>query len=118
MKQNNLHTISPNKLYFYEENGRIMKQNNLHIIPAHPGLLTVYKDGSSVFTGAEIIAWCIDLMGINEQTDDVIASCLPITCDGGAGSNCIGVKNRDGTINVFNDREYRSIEDLQYNHFD
>jgi len=91
-----------------------MKPLSIDIIPAQPGFLTVYdhSDEKSVEIGDPVIAWRVETYSRKNKNEEFITSCYPITVDGDAPSNCIGVQNPDMTISVFQESYHKSLEEL------
>ncbi len=85
----------------------------MQIVPAQPGFLTVFdfSETREVVTGEPIIAWRIETRSVRER-EDVFSTCTPITVDGDADSNCIGVQNPDMTVTVFQESTYDSLAEL------
>ncbi len=95
-----------------------MKPLSIQIVHAQPGFFTIYdfNDVREVGIGEPIIAWRIETYA-NNTGDGLFSTCTPITADGDAGSNCIGVQNPDMTVYVFEDSNHRSLADLQANRY-
>lgn len=91
-----------------------MKALSIQIVPAQAGFLTVYDfaDSKEVDTGEPVIAWRVETYNVKDR-DDVFSQCVPLTVDGDADSNCIGVQNPDLTVTVFEDSTYRSLAELR-----
>jgi hypothetical protein len=91
-----------------------MEAISIQIVPAQPGFFTVidFDDSKEVAIGEPIIAWRIETYSV-AKSKDVFSTCIPITVDGDAVSNCIGVQNPDNTVTVFEDSTYRSLIELQ-----
>lgn len=91
-----------------------MKVLQIQIVPAQPGYFTVidFSDVKEVEVGEPIIAWRIQTYD-NANFTDVFSVCVPLTVDGDAASNCIGVQNPDNTVTVFEEANYRSLAELQ-----
>ncbi len=95
-----------------------MKPLSIQIVPAQPGFVTVidFDDVKKVALGEPVIAWRIETHSV-EKSDDVFSSCIAITVDGDAVSNCIGVQNPDNTVTVFEESTYASLAELQTNRY-
>ncbi|MBK7953189.1 MAG: hypothetical protein IPK02_03940 [Candidatus Accumulibacter sp.] len=95
-----------------------MKPLSIQIVPAQPGFVTVidFDDVKKVELGEPVIAWRIETHSV-EKSDDVFSSCIAITVDGDAVSNCIGVQNPDNTVTVFEESTYASLAELQTNRY-
>lgn len=90
-----------------------MKPLSIQIVPAQPGFLTVidFSETREVETGEPVIAWRIETHSVKDS-DDVFSTCTPITIDGDAVSNCIGIQNPDMTVTVFQESTYHSLTEL------
>lgn len=87
---------------------------SIQIIPAQPGFFTVidFDTEKEVGLGDQVIAWRIETYSTHDN-ESVFSVCKPITVDGDAVSNCIGIQNPDKTVTVFEDSTYSSIDSLQ-----
>ena len=85
----------------------------IHLIPAQPAVFTVYDldDEKRIILGEPVIAWRIETA--SDQKGDFYSSCIAITVDGDAASNCIGVQNQDMTVTVFEESSYKSLTELR-----
>ena len=90
-----------------------MKPVSIVVVPALAGFFTVYDldDSKEIVVGEPVIAWRIETYE-KKASDEVFSSCIPLTIDGGAISNCIGVQNPDMTVTVFDETTFRSLEEL------
>jgi hypothetical protein len=90
-----------------------MKPLSIQIVPAQPGFFTVddLPDTKEVVLGEPVIAWRVETYNVKDS-DKVFSSCIPLTVDGEAVSNCIGVQNPDLTVTVFEDATYESLTEL------
>ena len=90
-----------------------MKPLSIQIVPAHPGFFTVdnLPETKEVVRGEPVIAWRIETYNIKDS-DKVFSQCIPLTVDGEAVSNCIGIQNPNLTVTVFEDSTYESIAEL------
>lgn len=86
-----------------------MKPEKIDIIPAFDGCFTVYDMDDRVEVVEQVIAWRIETYWSN---DSCFSTSYPLTMDGEAGSNCIGIQNPDKTITVFEGDIYPSLEAL------
>lgn len=95
-----------------------MKPQSIQIVPAQSGFFTIYddRDSKKILFGEAVIAWRIETFFRN-TSDDVFSSCVPLTVDGDAPSNCIGVQNPDKTVTVFEHSTYFSLEELQREYY-
>lgn len=91
-----------------------MKPLSIQIVPASPGFLTVYDfdDTKEIEVCEPIIAWRVETYS-KKEGDELFSSCVPITVDGDAGGNCIGVQNPDMTVTIFDGALYKSLEELR-----
>ena len=91
-----------------------MKPLSIEIVPAQLGFFTVYdfNDEKQIGLGEPVIAWRIESYK-KDASDEVFSSSFPLTADGDAASNCIGVQNPDMTVTVFEDSTHRSLKELQ-----
>jgi|SaaInl8_200m_RNA_FD_contig_41_1298515_length_736_multi_2_in_0_out_0_1 hypothetical protein len=93
-----------------------MKPVSIEIVPALPGFLTIYDypESEEIETAEPVIAWRIETYSI-EDSDELFSSCIPLMVgsDGDPAPNCIGIRNPDMTVTLFDDSNYDSIEKLQ-----
>jgi hypothetical protein len=91
-----------------------MKPISIQIVAAQQGFITVINlgDYKNIELGEPVIAWRIETYSIVDS-DNVFSITTPITVDGDAVSNCIGVQNPDNTVTVFEDSTYSSLKELQ-----
>jgi hypothetical protein len=90
-----------------------MKEKSIHVVPANPRFYTVYRsdNGKEAWIGEPIIAWRIE-SNINESNNETMSTCYPLTSDGDPASNCIGVQNPDKSVNIFEEKRYKSLEEF------
>ena len=71
-----------------------MKPVSVDIVPALAGFFIVYdfNESKMVGIGNPVIAWRIETY-TKKDDDQLFSFCRPLTVDGDAGSNCIGVQN-------------------------
>lgn len=95
-----------------------MKPQSIQIVPAQSGFFTVYddKDSKKILFGEAVIAWRFETF-LKNTSDDIFSSCTPLTVDGDAASNCIGIQNPDKTVTVFEGSTYFSLEELQRKYY-
>lgn len=91
-----------------------MKPISVDIVPASPDFFTVYdfSESKMLGIGEPVIAWRIATYS-KDDDDELFSLCQPLTADGDAGSNCIGVQNPNMTVTVFAEADYDSIDELQ-----
>ena len=91
-----------------------MKPVSIDVVAALQGYFVVYDypEETDVDLGEAIIAWRIETHGV-EESDDIVSTCIPLTVEGDAASNCIGVQNPDKTVTVFDDASYSSLAELR-----
>jgi hypothetical protein len=91
-----------------------MKSLSIQIVPAQHGFLTVIDllDEKEIILGEPVIAWRIETFSIKDS-DSVFSTSTPITVDGDAVSNCIGVQNPDETVTIFEYSTFASLSDAQ-----
>jgi hypothetical protein len=95
-----------------------MNALSIEIVPAQSGFFTVidFDDVKEIEIGEPVIAWRIETHS-TVQSDKVSSVCTPLTVDGDAVSNCIGVQNPDNTVTVFDDTTYRTLAELRANRY-
>jgi hypothetical protein len=83
---------------------------SIQIVPAQPDFYTIidFKETRELDIGEPVIAWRIETYS-TDKSESLFSVCIPITVDGDAVSNCIGVKNPDGTVTIFEEATYRSF---------
>lgn len=86
-----------------------MKPLNISVIPAIDGCFAVYDMEDRIEVIDQVIAWRIETYLFDERCT---SQPYPLTINGDAGSNCIGVQNPDKTIAVFEGDTYQSLEEL------
>ncbi len=91
-----------------------MEQPLIEIVPAQPGFFTVYEfeKNKEFEVGEPVIAWRIKTV-IRDYSSEAFSSCFPITADGDAADNCVGVQNPDMTVTIFDHTTYGSIKEAQ-----
>lgn len=92
-----------------------MKPLSSTIIPALPEYYTVYDsedDLQIIDVGEPVIAWRIETFNKRNSTEQ-FSTCTAITIDGDMVSNCIGIRNPDMSITVFENAHYDSLSALQ-----
>ena len=83
---------------------------NLTIVPAQPGYVVVYADGSELFLGDPVIAWAVEAGFMPENRFHAIAH--PVTPNGDAAANYVGFQYPDGKVSIM-DGLADSLEDAQ-----
>lgn len=87
-----------------------MQDTIVTIVPAEAGLHTLYEfDEGEPFEICEaIVAWRIE----TERTKDGGYTSMPyaITCDGPAGTNCIGMVHATGRVTIWDASSYASLD--------
>ena len=92
-----------------------MKPVSSTIIPALPNHFTVYDsedDLQIIEVGEPVIAWRIETF-LRINSHDQFSTCTALTIDGDMASNCIGIRNPDMSITVFEESNYSSLFELQ-----
>lgn len=91
-----------------------MKPLSIQIVPSQHGFSTVIdsNDEKAIYLGEPVIAWRIETFSINDS-HSVFSTSTPITVDGDAVSNCIGVQNPDKTVTIFEGFTYPSLVEAQ-----
>ena len=95
-----------------------MKPLSIEIVPAQLGFFTVYdfENSKEIDVGEPVIAWRVETY-LGNASDEAFSSCVPLTADGDAASNCIGVQNPDMTVTVFEESTYRSLTELRQDRY-
>ena len=83
------------------------------VIPTQPGHGLIYRedDGTHNVWG-QVIAWRISTWQLNDDPNELHSDVEPLGDCGEPGSNCVGVKNPDGSVVLFHDRSFPSWEEL------
>jgi hypothetical protein len=91
---------------------------SINVIPASPGFATLIdlEDEREVVVGESVIAFRIETYR-EAMGESVYSVCVPLTVDGDAVSNCIGVQNPDKTVTVFESASYETLEALQVSRY-
>lgn len=94
--------------------GVVVKPISIEVVSALPEFFTVYDldESKEIVIGDPIIAWRIETYPGNENVG-LYSITTALTIDGDAISNCIGVRNPDMTITIFEDATYSSLEKAQ-----
>lgn len=88
-----------------------MKPESISVVPALPGYFTVYDVDTAIEIGEPVIAWRIETYE-TKGGNSLFSTCMSLTIDGDAASNCIGIQNPDKSITVFEHSTYSSLEEL------
>ena len=91
-----------------------MKPKSISIVPAFQGFFAVVElsDTKEIVIDEPIIAWRIETRE-SGGTAEFFSQCMPLTVHGDIVSNCIGIKNPDNTITIFEESTYSSLQELQ-----
>lgn len=83
------------------------KFHSIHMMPAAPGFFTVreHEKTNDLYLGPPIVAWQITTY-VRGKIDDELGAdtsvvCLPITVEGEAQADSVGVQYPDGRVMVF-----------------
>lgn len=90
-----------------------MDSSSITIIPAQPGFFEVYDMDDAYELGSPVIAWRVESSVINGLWT---STCTPLSADGETG-NCVGVQNPDLSVTLFQDANYKNIEDVNHSKF-
>lgn len=92
------------------------KQTQINIIPALPGFVAIERvygsppiEPEDVYLAQPVLAWRVETY--MRENKEYISFCYPLTLQ--ASDTYVGVKNPDGTVNIFEDRDYSSFEEFQ-----
>lgn len=91
-----------------------MNNSHFHVIPAEPGhfLVIDLKEKKELVIGGAVIAWRFET-GTSNTATDVSSKCVPLTMQGDAAANCIGILQPDKKVTIFNSAVYLSISEAQ-----
>ncbi len=93
-----------------------MNTETIDIIPAQPGYYTVLEYEESYFDIDEpVIAWRVETYRM-KSIEELRSNCIPLSIHGDV-RNCVGVQSPNGTITVFDDSKYESINELNKSFF-
>ena len=87
---------------------------NITIVPSMPDFFIVYDDeqGKEIIIGEHVVAWRVETYQAMEY-GDMPTIVKPINFEGSTCSNYIGVQNPDKTIDVYHERTYKNLGELQ-----
>ena len=91
-----------------------MKPETIQIVQAQPGYFAIYeyKDEKELEVGESVIAWRIETFK-KRDCEELFSVCVPLTVDGDAVMNCIGVMNPDKSVTIFEETTYSTLSDLK-----
>lgn len=91
-----------------------MNNRHFHVIPAEPGHFVVIdlKEKKALGIGAAVIAWRFET-GLHDSGAGASSKCVPLTMEGDATENCIGILHPDKKVSIFNSAVYHSMSDAQ-----
>jgi hypothetical protein len=102
--------------FFYSQSliGGFMSNSHFHVIPAEPGHFVVIdlKEKRELAIGGAVIAWRFET-GLLGTAAEVSSRCVPLTMQGDATENAIGVLHPDKKVTIFNKAVYHSMADAQ-----
>ena len=79
------------------------------IIPAQPGYRVVYsEDDGSLFVAEDVIAWRVETEMLGESLRSDV---YPVSTNGEAPSNWIGLQHPNGQVSLTQDQTYDSLEE-------
>jgi hypothetical protein len=91
-----------------------MNNSHFHVIPAEPGHFVVIdlKEKKELSIGGAILAWRFETARV-DMAADLSSRCVPLTLQGDATANCIGVLHPDKKVTLFSQAVYHSMADAQ-----
>lgn len=90
---------------------------SVQVIPARPDFFLINGDDEKpeLYIGDAVIGWRISTY-LQRDGSTPFSNCDPITINGDAPDNCIGVLNPDRTVTMFNGKTYLSLNDAIMGH--
>lgn len=90
---------------------------SIQIIKAEPGYKTIYRFEDigvpdAFELGEDVLAWKFEVH-FSQKKDDIYVLCVPLCIEGDVATNCIGVKNPDGTVSLFGETLLKSFEEIE-----
>lgn len=90
-----------------------MKLLNVSVVPAQPGHELIYReDGGFHEVWGQVIAWRVSTWHRDDDPESLSSEMEPLDAMGEPGSTCVGVKNPDGSVVLFHDRQFKTWEDF------
>ena len=91
-----------------------MDNTHFHVIPAEAGHFVVIdiKEKKELAIGGAVIAWRFETGHVNAAAD-ISSKCVPLTMQGDATTNCIGILHPDKKVTIFDGTVYHSMSDAQ-----
>jgi hypothetical protein len=91
-----------------------MNNSHFHVIPAELGhfLVIDMKEKKELAIGGAVIAWRFET-GASGTAAEVSSKCVPLTMQGDATENCIGILHPDKKVTIFNGAVYHSMSEAQ-----